>query len=87
MHLGKLGQQFVLKSREAFERISFEGYEIAESAEWYVKKMSRDRAARREYFNVERNRIDRGNGLCMKSSSASVHENLYLHRNILRHWS
>ncbi len=33
--------------------------EIAESAEWYVKKMSRDRAARREYFNVERNRIDR----------------------------
>ena len=59
MHLGKLGQQFVLKSREAFERISFEGYEIAESAEWYVKKMSRDRAARREYFNVERNRIDR----------------------------
>ena len=59
MHLGKLGQQFVLKSRKAFDRISFEGYEIAESAEWYVKKMSRDRAARREYFNVERNRIDR----------------------------
>ena len=59
MHLGKLGQQFVLKSREAFDRIAFEGYEIAESAEWYAKKMSRDRAARREYFNVERNRIDR----------------------------
>ena len=59
MHLGKLGQQFVLKSRKAFDRISFEGYEIADSAEWYVKKMSRDRAARREYFNVERNRIDR----------------------------
>ena len=27
MHLGKLGQQFVLKSKKAFERIAFEGYE------------------------------------------------------------
>ena len=60
MHLGKLGQQFVLKSKKAFDRITFEGYEIAESTEWYIKKMSRDQAARREYFNVERNRIERG---------------------------
>ena len=60
MRLGKLGQQFVLKSREAFDRIVFEGYEIADSAEWYAKKMSRDQAARREYFNVERNRVERG---------------------------
>ena len=55
MHLGKLGEQFVLKSRSAFERIRFTGYEIAESAEWYARKMRRDRTARREYFNVERN--------------------------------
>lgn len=60
MHLGKLGQQFVLKSQKAFDRISFEGYEIAESTEWYIKKMARDQAARREYFDVERNRIERG---------------------------
>lgn len=59
MHLGKLGQQFVLKSKKAFERIAFEGYEIAESTEWYIKKMVRDQAARREYFDVERNRIER----------------------------
>lgn len=59
MHLDKLGRQFVLKSKKAFDRIKFEGYEVAESAEWYAKKMSRDRAARREYFNVERNHIDR----------------------------
>ncbi len=59
MHLGKLGQQFVLKSREAFDRIRFIGYETAESADWYARKMARDRAARREYFNVERNRIDK----------------------------
>ena len=30
MHLGKLGQQFVLKSRKAFSLIKFTGYELAE---------------------------------------------------------
>ena len=59
MHLGKLGKQFVLKSSKAFESISFTGYEIANCAEWYERKMSRDQAARREYFDVERHRIDR----------------------------
>lgn len=60
MHLGKLGQQFVLKSKTAFERIRFVGSEIAESSEWYAKKMLRDKTARREYFSVERNRRQRG---------------------------
>ncbi|MCD8010278.1 MAG: DUF3990 domain-containing protein [Lachnospiraceae bacterium] len=60
MHLGKLGQQFVLKSREAFNRIQFIGYEIADREEWYAKKMLRDQSARREYFDVERNRRQRG---------------------------
>lgn len=60
MHLGKLGQQFVLKSRTSFERLRFVGYEIAESGEWYTKKMARDKTARREYFDVERNRRQRG---------------------------
>lgn len=60
MHLGKLGQQFVLKSKTAFERIKFVGSEIAESSEWYTKKMLRDRSARREYFSVERNRRQHG---------------------------
>lgn len=60
MHLGKLGQQFVLKSKKAFERIKFTGSELAESKEWYVKKLLRDQTARREYFNVERNRRRRG---------------------------
>lgn len=59
MHLGKLGQQFVLKSKTAFEHIRFIGSEIAESSEWYAKKMLRDRTARREYFSVERNRRQR----------------------------
>ena len=38
MYLGKLGQQFVLKSKKAFDRIEFVGSEIAESREWYTKK-------------------------------------------------
>lgn len=60
MRLGKLGQQFVLKSRSAFERIRYIGSETAGSDEWYARKMLRDRAARREYFSVERNRRQRG---------------------------
>lgn len=60
MYLGKLGQQFVLKSKTAFERIHFTGSEVAKSDEWYAKKMTRDKTARREYFNVERNKRQRG---------------------------
>lgn len=60
MHLGKLGQQFVLKSKRAFERIVYIGYETAEYKEWYQKKMLRDKTARREYFDMERNKRQRG---------------------------
>lgn len=60
MYLGRLGIQYVLKSKEAFNRIVFDGYEEAEYKEWYAKKMKRDKSARREYFDVERNRRQRG---------------------------
>lgn len=60
MYLGELGIQYVLKSKEAFNRIVFDGYEEAEYKEWYAKKMKRDKSARREYFDVERNRRQRG---------------------------
>lgn len=60
MRLGKLGQQFVLKSQLAFGRLSFIGYEVAISDEWYAKKMERDKSARREYFDEERNRRQPG---------------------------
>lgn len=55
-----LGQQFVLKSKKAFQQIEFTGYESAASKEWYRKKMLRDRSARREYFDVERNKRQKG---------------------------
>ena len=60
MHLGQLGQQFVLKSRRAFDRIQFLGHEIADYREWYEKKSKRDSKARRDYFSMDRNRWQRG---------------------------
>lgn len=49
MHLGKLGEQVVLKSQTAFEKITFRGYEEVDPMVYYVKKMEREQAARREY--------------------------------------
>lgn len=60
MTLGKLGQQFVLKSEKAFQQLTFKGYQTADAKEWYRKKELRDKAARREYFDLERNRRQRG---------------------------
>lgn len=60
MHLGNLGQQFVLKSKKAFNEIKYLGNEIALSNEWYAKKENRDKAARRDYFDTEKNKRQRG---------------------------
>lgn len=60
MHLGKLGQQFVLKSKTAFDRIQFLGYEIAENDKWFPRKNLRDKTARRQYFDSTRNKRQRG---------------------------
>ncbi len=37
-----------------FERIEFRGYELVRAEEWCGRKMARDRAARRAYFDRER---------------------------------
>ncbi len=60
MHLGNLGEQFVLKSEMAFERIQFTGAEQALALDWYSPKLQRDKQARRAYFDVERNKRRRG---------------------------
>lgn len=49
MRLGKLGEQIVLKSRKAFEKIRFAGYENVDAEEYYIKKKERERETRREY--------------------------------------
>ena len=60
LRLGKLGQQFVLKSEKAFNQIKYTGYEIASYDEWYDKKMNRDIKARRDYFDLEKNKRQKG---------------------------
>ena len=49
MHLGKLGEQIVLKSEKAFSHIRFIGAESADGRIYYEKKTMRDRDARRAY--------------------------------------
>ena len=49
MRLGKLGEQIVLKSQAAFDRIRYTGFEPATAEIWYDRKNKRDREARRAY--------------------------------------
>ncbi|MBP5463071.1 MAG: DUF3990 domain-containing protein [Lachnospiraceae bacterium] len=49
MTLGKLGEQVVLKSKKAFERISFREALVAEKEIYYPRKNSRDTKARAAY--------------------------------------
>lgn len=61
MRLGKLGEQIVLKSPKAFETIYFQNYENVDAEIYYIKKVEREREARRE----DRKR---------KKESADIHE-------------
>ena len=61
MQLGKLGLQFMLKSKRAFDRIVFEEAIPAAASEWYPLRKGRDDAARRSYRDI-RGRRER-NGL------------------------
>ena len=49
MRLGRPGEQIVLKSRQAFDRIVFLSAEPADCALYYPRKTSRDLEARRAY--------------------------------------
>ena len=49
MRLGKLGEQFVLKSEKAFEAIRFIDYTIADNTIYYAKRKARDDDARIAY--------------------------------------
>ena len=50
MRLGKLGEQFVLKSPKAFEAIRFMDYTIADNTVYYAKRKARDDEARAAYI-------------------------------------
>lgn len=64
MKLGKLGEQFVLKSKKAFETITFTSYEAVDSTIYYAKRKTRDDEARSAY-NAELEKDDI-NGLFMR---------------------
>lgn len=57
MRLGRLGEQFVLKSPAAFERIRFLSFEIADNIEYYARRKARDDEARAA-FRAELERAD-----------------------------
>ena len=50
MKLGKLGEQIVLKSTKAFEKIKYINYEKVDSSIYYVKRKTRDDEARKAYL-------------------------------------
>lgn len=58
MHLGKLGEQIVLKSERAFSRIQFTCAVAARAEIYYHLKTKRDREAQLEYRNSIRNSVN-----------------------------
>ena len=57
MMLGELGIQIVLKSEKAFDSVKYTGYELAQSKEYYVKRVSRDKKARETYLSSYRQNL------------------------------
>lgn len=51
MKLGELGEQIVLMTPKAFEKIQFIEYEIADGSIYYPKRMEREDRAKRAYLN------------------------------------
>ena len=49
LRLGKLGEQVVIKSQEAFGRIRFAGFSTADSALYYPRRQARNDSAGREF--------------------------------------
>ena len=52
MKLGKLGEQIVIKSKYAFTKLKYEGFEVAEQGKYYVHRKSRNDEANRQYFEM-----------------------------------
>lgn len=72
MHLGKLGEQVVLKSRKAFDQIRFKDAEPVEARIWFARKADRDLEARRAY------RESRRDNSIVSMSAGTRAEELYM---------
>ena len=55
LRLGNLGEQFVLKSRRAFELLKYIHNESADGDVYFSKRLDRDKQAREQYLRRERN--------------------------------
>lgn len=58
MKLGELGEQIVLMSEKAFEKIHFLGYEIADGSIYNSRRAERDGRARRAYLDNHGNNFE-----------------------------
>jgi len=52
MQLGKLGEQIVLKSKFAFSKIKFEGFEAADKETYYMLRKARNDEANQNYLDI-----------------------------------
>lgn len=52
MRLGKLGEQIVLKSKFAFSRLRYEGFDLAEKSLYYVLRKARNDEANKLYLDM-----------------------------------
>lgn len=52
MRLGKLGEQIVIKSKFAFSKLKYEGFEVAEKDAYYVLRKARDEEANQTYLDI-----------------------------------
>ena len=60
MRLGELGRQVVVKSERAFSRLQFLDTQEAPRSVWLPRRERRDREAREQYFDHERNARKKG---------------------------
>ena len=52
MRLGKLGEQIVIKSKFAFSKLRYEGFDVAEKEKYYVLRKARDDEANQTYLEM-----------------------------------
>lgn len=65
MYFGKLGEQFVLKSRKAFETVKFIDSEPADGEVYFSKRYNRDKQAREQYLGQERISVRKNDDIFM----------------------
>lgn len=75
MKLGNLGEQIVIKSKEAFNRLVFKDSIKVNADEWYYKAKQRDGNARRDYFDFEKNKRLPGDIYISKIIDEGMNEN------------